>query len=195
MVLRVTDRLLGPVIVVLSVFFLLRGHNAPGGGFISALIGAAGIALVYLAAQDDRVSRIRVPYTVLIGAGVLVGVGVGLLGLADGSFLRPLHFYVLGVHVTTALLFDVGVYLAVVGVVLAAISRLGVEEAEPPPVRRAGATSSTVSAARTATTGTPHAPSTAPTSGVLGTRDRTRPPRQDAEDPFRHTGRAPGEER
>ncbi|KLU08175.1 DUF4040 family protein [Kocuria sp. SM24M-10] len=163
MILRVADRLLGPVIVVLSLYFLLRGHTQPGGGFIAALIGAAGIALVYLAAQDDRVSRLELPYLKLIGAGVVVAVGVGLLGLAEGSFLRPLHFYVLDVHITTALIFDVGVYLAVVGVILAAISRLGVEEKEPPPLRRVGSTAVPVPGPRpTSTTAEPHHPSTAP---------------------------------
>ncbi|MFI7580823.1 DUF4040 family protein [Kocuria kalidii] len=163
MILRVTDRLLGPVIVVLSLFFLLRGHYQPGGGFIAALIGAAGIALVYLSAQDDRVSRIGLPYLKLIGAGVVVAVGVGLLGLLEGSFLRPVHFYVFDFHMTTALIFDVGVYLAVVGVILAAISRLGVEEKEPPPLRRVGSTAVPSHAPRsTSTTAEPHHPSTAP---------------------------------
>jgi multicomponent Na+:H+ antiporter subunit A len=163
MILRVTDRLLGPVIIVLSLFFLLRGHNDPGGGFISALIGAAGISLVYLAAQDDRVSRLGLPYVKLIGAGVVVAVGVGLLGLVEGSFLRPLHFYLFDVHITTALIFDVGVYLAVVGVILAAISRLGVEEKEPPPLRRVGSTAVPSQGPRsTSTTDEPHHPSTAP---------------------------------
>ncbi|MCJ8504108.1 DUF4040 family protein [Kocuria flava] len=163
MVLRVAERLLGPVVVVLSLFFLLRGHYEPGGGFIAALIGAAGISLVYLSAEDDRVSRLGLPYVRLIGAGVVVAVGVGLLGLVEGSFLRALHADVLGVSVTTALVFDVGVYLAVVGVVLAAISRLGVEEKEPPPLRRVGSTAVERPGPRpTTTTAEPHHPSTAP---------------------------------
>ncbi|WP_432545761.1 DUF4040 family protein [Kineococcus sp. SYSU DK004] len=123
--LRVLARAVGPVMVVTSLWFLLRGHNAPGGGFISALVGGAGFALVYLASSTDRGARVKWPYLALIGGGVLVGTATGLAGLADGSFLRPLHAYVLGYHFTTALVFDLGVYLAVVGVVLVALNRLG----------------------------------------------------------------------
>ena len=196
MVLRVTARTLGPVIVALSLFFLLRGHNAPGGGFISALIGAAGIALIYLTAPDDRVSRMRLPYTRFIGAGVVVAVVVGLLGLLEGSFLRPLHVDVLGLHVTTALIFDVGVYLAVVGVIVAAISRLGVDEKEPKPLRYAGSASSVLHTGppATSTTDTPHGRETAPIGTVHDDGDRTRPPLPERPDPFRATGPAAGEE-
>ncbi|WP_298587500.1 DUF4040 family protein [uncultured Kocuria sp.] len=194
-VLRVTARTLGPVIVALSLFFLLRGHNAPGGGFISALIGAAGIALVYLTAPDDRVSRMRLPYTRFIGAGVVVAVVVGLLGLLEGSFLRPLHVDVLGIHVTTALVFDVGVYLAVVGVIVAAISRLGVDEKEPLPLRHAGSASSVLHSGPPATTTTskPHSRETAPVGTVHDEQDRTRPPLPERPDPFRGAGPAAGE--
>ena len=192
MVLRVTERLLGPVIVVLSLFFLLRGHYQPGGGFIAALIGAAGISLVYLSAQDDRVSRLGVPYVKLIGAGVAVAVVVGLLGLAEGSFLRALHFDVFGVAITTALFFDVGVYLAVVGVILAAVSRLGVEEKEPPPLRRVGSTAVDGPAPRpTPTTDEPHHPSTAPMDlSSIRVLDRSsgRPSGASAEHPDRPRG-------
>lgn len=135
---RSLTRLVGPVVVVLSALYLLRGHTAPGGGFIAALIGGAGFALVYLTATHPG-SRLRWPYLALIGGGVVIGILVGLLGLAGGSFLTPLHGEVLGISLTTALLFDVGVYLAVVGVVLLALRRLGVSvprtERDPRPSR------------------------------------------------------------
>ncbi|MGC0251477.1 DUF4040 family protein [Pseudactinotalea sp. Z1748] len=127
---RTLQKWVGPAVVVLSVLFLVRGHNLPGGGFISALIGGAGFGLSYLAAPRDK--QFRLPSMALIGSGVLVGTGIGLVGLADGSFLRPLHAYLFDVHLTTALVFDVGVYLAVIGVVLASINLLG---SESPPTR------------------------------------------------------------
>ncbi|MDO5499281.1 MAG: DUF4040 family protein [Propionibacteriaceae bacterium] len=133
--LRVSERLLGPVLVVLSVFFYLRGHNAPGGGFIAALIGAAALALIYVAASSNRIGRLRLPYVLFIAAGTVIGVGTGLVGFVEGSFLTPLHAYAGPVHLTTALIFDLGVYLNVIGVVLAAISKLGVDEAAAPPLR------------------------------------------------------------
>ena len=130
---RTLQKWVGPAVVVLSVLFLVRGHNLPGGGFISALIGGAGFGLSYLAAPQDK--QFRLPPMALIGSGVLVGTGIGLVGLADGSFLRPLHAYLFDIHLTTALVFDVGVYLAVIGVVLASINLLG-SERPPTSVRR-----------------------------------------------------------
>lgn len=127
---RSLSRMLGPVIVVMSLFFLLRGHNDPGGGFIAALIGGAFFAAAYLTASADSTAKVRAPFIALIGSGVMVAVATGFLGYFDGSFLLPLHADLFGVHLTTALIFDVGVYLAVIGVVLAALNLLG---RSPPP--------------------------------------------------------------
>jgi multicomponent Na+:H+ antiporter subunit A len=123
--LRTLGRLVGPLTVVLSVFFLLRGHNAPGGGFIAALIGGAGVALAYLSSDSDSAARSRLPALALIGGGVALAVTTGLVGFAKQSFLKPLHFDVLSVPVSTAVIFDVGVYLVVIGVVVAALNLLG----------------------------------------------------------------------
>ncbi len=127
--LQALDRLLVPVMLGASLYALLRGHTAPGGGFIAALIGACALVLAYLAAPTDDVPRVERPYLAIAGAGVVVAVVTGLLGFVDGAFLRPLHAYVLGVHLTSALVFDVGVYLAVLGVILAAVNRLGLSPA------------------------------------------------------------------
>lgn len=123
--LRVTTKVLGPLIIVLSLYLLLRGHQEPGGGFISALVGGAGFALLYLAAPSDATARIRWPYLSLIGAGFIVGAGTGFLGYLEGSFLTPLHVEILDIKLTSPLLFDVGVYLGVLGVMLAAFNLLG----------------------------------------------------------------------
>ncbi len=125
-------RWVGPATVLVSIVLLLRGHYEPGGGFIAALVGGAGFALLYLAAPSDESARIRLPYLALIGGGVAIAALTGLAGYADGSFLRPLHLDVLGVKLTSALVFDVGVYLAVIGVVLAALNLLGVSRHRQP---------------------------------------------------------------
>lgn len=125
-------RMLVPVMVVASAYALLRGHNAPGGGFIAALIGAAAIVLAYLSAPTDEVSRVERPYLAIAGSGIVVATGTGLLGLLDASFLRPLHVDIFGLHLTTALVFDLGVYLAVLGVILAAVNRLGLSPRDTP---------------------------------------------------------------
>lgn len=122
---RSVGKLLGPVIVLVSLILLFRGHNEPGGGFIAALVGGAGLALFYLAAPNDAASKIRVPFMVLIGSGIALGTATGFVGFIQGSFLAPMHTYVLGYQLSTALVFDVGVYLAVMGIVLAALNMLG----------------------------------------------------------------------
>ncbi|MGP9536499.1 hydrogen gas-evolving membrane-bound hydrogenase subunit E [Brachybacterium sp. AOP43-C2-M15] len=127
--LRVAGRVLIPVMVVVSIIVLLRGHNATGGGFIAALIGAGVIGYVYLAAPSDAVRALRLPYLGIAGAGIVVAAVTGLVGVAlEGSFLRAVHADILGYHFTTALVFDLGVYLAVLGVILGAVSRLGTGE-------------------------------------------------------------------
>lgn len=129
-ILRMTTLVVGPVLIALSIYFFFRGHNAPGGGFNAALVLGAGISLLYLSHSRDTLSAPRwaVP---LIGWGVVVGVTVGLFGLLDGSFLRPLHAELFGIKLTSALLFDLGVYFAVAGVILATIVRLGTREGRP----------------------------------------------------------------
>lgn len=133
-------RLVGPLAVVSSVVLLMRGHQEPGGGFIAALMGGAAFALLYLSAPSDAAAKVRWPYLVLIGAGVVIGTATGFLGYRDGSFLRPLHADLLGAHLTTALLFDVGVYLAVIGVVLASLNLLGLPRPGPRPGQQGSAT-------------------------------------------------------
>ncbi|GHC71920.1 monovalent cation/H+ antiporter subunit A [Nocardiopsis terrae] len=132
---RTVGRFLMPLLVLWSVYLLFRGHNEPGGGFIAGLVGGSGFALLYLAAPSDDRARIRLAYPAIIGAGVLVAAFSGFLGYADGSFLKPLHAEIPLAwggyfHFTTALVFDVGVYLAVVGVLLTALNELGLERGE-----------------------------------------------------------------
>ncbi|MBR8743882.1 DUF4040 family protein [Nocardiopsis sp. MG754419] len=136
LVMRAATYVLLPLIVFWSLLLFVRGHTDVGGGFIAGLVGGAGFALMYLAAPSASVARISLAYPRIIGSGVIIAVASGLLGYLDGAFLRPLHGYVtlplLGEqHLTTALLFDVGVYLAVVGVVLTALNQLGVEGSLP----------------------------------------------------------------
>ena len=153
-IMRTVARFLVPLLVVWSLYLLLRGHNAPGGGFIAGLVGGSAFALAYLSAPSASVARIRLAYPAIIAVGILTALASGLLGYADGSFLRPLHADIPlpwgGYHhFTTALVFDVGVYLAVVGVMLTALNQLGLPRprshmpAPPPPVRGDAATGGT----------------------------------------------------
>lgn len=134
--LRILGRVLVPVMIVASLLMLLRGHTDPGGGFIAALLGAGAVVLSYLSAPSDDVPRVQRPYLAIAGLGMVVAAVTGLIGLFDGSFLRALHVDILGYHFTTALVFDLGVYFAVLGVILAAINRLGVSTPDDGTGRR-----------------------------------------------------------
>jgi multicomponent Na+:H+ antiporter subunit A len=118
-------RVVGPVLLVISAVIFWRGHNAPGGGFIAALVASAAVALVYLSRPDDRAVGSPRVHIALIGGGVLTALVSGLLGYADSSFLQPLYGTVAGTKLSSSLLFDVGVYAAVLGLVMVAFDRLG----------------------------------------------------------------------
>ncbi|MGB3686633.1 MAG: DUF4040 family protein [Ornithinimicrobium sp.] len=127
--LQLLVRLTIPLLAAISAILFLRGHNAPGGGFIAALVGSAIVALIYLASSKDHpVGAPRAPVA-LIAAGILTALLAGLWGLlAKGSFLQPIHGEILGYKWTSAILFDLGVYAAVLGLVMAAFNLLGASE-------------------------------------------------------------------
>ncbi len=120
--LRMLDRVLTPVLLVLSVFLLLRGHNLPGGGFIAGLMTAAAFELQILSRGEESVRQDVGRYlNRALGLGLLIAVGSGVVGLLRGGFLAgvwvelalgPLGKLKLG----TPVLFDIGVYLVVVSV-------------------------------------------------------------------------------
>ncbi|MGO3288512.1 DUF4040 family protein [Brachybacterium sp.] len=123
--LQLMVRVTAPILALISAVLFLRGHNAPGGGFIAALVGSAIVALLYLSTSRDRqIGPPRLPL-ILIGGGVVTALGAGFMGYVEGGFLEPLHGYVLGVDLTTSMIFDVGVYLAVLGLVMIAVNLLG----------------------------------------------------------------------
>lgn len=122
-ILRTSSRLVLPAAIVFSIYVLLRGHNEPGGGFIGGLIAAAGIAVHALPRGRDSLLRtLRVPPKALIGAGLMFALVSGLPALLLGTayLTHQWPFPVLGLG--TTLVFDVGVYLCVVGSVLTFLS-------------------------------------------------------------------------
>ncbi|WP_153395915.1 DUF4040 family protein [Ornithinicoccus halotolerans] len=121
-----------PLLAAISLILFWRGHNFPGGGFIAALVGSSIVGLIYLStARDRQIGPPRMPL-VLIGGGVAVAIGTGLLGLvAKGSFLEPLHWHLVGQDISSALIFDLGVYMAVLGLVMVAFNLLGTSAYEP----------------------------------------------------------------
>ena len=135
LILKTTTRYLLPFLLLFSVFLFIRGHNQPGGGFAGGLVAAAAFALASIAfgaAKARRVLRIEPRY--LIGMGLLAALSSGVLSLfGKQPFLTGLraNFQLPGLgklEVGTPVLFDVGVYLVVVGATLTIIFAL--EEAE-----------------------------------------------------------------
>ncbi len=131
-VLEMMTRLMFPVMIVVSIYLLLVGHNLPGGGFAGGLVGGLAIALRYLAAGRDELAN-AAPFD----AGRLLGVGIAtaaasmlwpvLVGGRIGESYRiDLDLPVLGEsYLVTTVVFDVGVYLIVVGAMLDFVRSLG----------------------------------------------------------------------
>lgn len=130
LIFRTVAPLLTVVMLVFSVFVLLRGHNEPGGGFIGGLIAAAAIAIYGIAMGPAAAQRaLRVEPMALAGMGLGLAVLAGMLSLPfDLPFLSGLWGEWFGVTVSTPLVFDIGVYLVVFGT-LSAVT-LGLEDGE-----------------------------------------------------------------
>lgn len=135
LILQTAVRYLLPLLLLFSVFVLVRGHNEPGGGFVGGLIAAAAYAL-YAIAYDTRAARQILPTEprVLIGLGLLLALGSGVIGMVNGTpFMTAQWVKVkwsgLGtMELGTPLFFDVGVYLVVCGVTTTIIFALAEEE-------------------------------------------------------------------
>ncbi|MBQ1088647.1 Na+/H+ antiporter subunit A [Streptomyces sp. B93] len=137
--LEVVTRLLFPSILVLSLFLLFSGHYDPGGGFAAGLVAGQAFVLRYLVGgRADLGAAVRVHSGVVAGSGLLLASGVGLFpplvgGAPLESTVLTFHPPLLGtVKFATSLLFDIGVYLVVVGVTLKLLSAAGVSLGRAP---------------------------------------------------------------
>jgi multicomponent Na+:H+ antiporter subunit B len=112
---------LSSLMVVFSIFVLLRGHNEPGGGFIGGLIAASALAIYGIACGVSHVRRAIYFHPMnLAGFGVFLGTLAGLASIFFGvPFMTGLWTYpvLFGVEVplSSVLFFDIGVYFVVVG--------------------------------------------------------------------------------
>lgn len=139
LILATAARFLFPLLLLFSVFLLLRGHNLPGGGFVGGLVAAAAFALYWLAFGTRTARRaLRINPLTLIAAGLILAAGSGCVAFLSGRpFLTGLwvrlHVPVLGeVWAGTPLIFDTGVYLLVIGVLMLVITTLAEETREQP---------------------------------------------------------------
>ena len=120
--LRLLNRILTPILLLLALFLLLRGHDLPGGGFIAGLMAAAAFELQILSRGHETVRQAVGPYlNSAIGLGLGIAICSGIAGLLEGTFFKgvwlDLHMPLLGeVAIGTPLFFDLGVFLVVVSV-------------------------------------------------------------------------------
>jgi multicomponent K+:H+ antiporter subunit A len=143
--LQMVARPLLPLALLVSVYLFLRGHNAPGGGFIAGLVTGTALILQFIA-NGSSWARARLPWNLvgLIAVGILIATATGLGSWwFDKPFLTSTYGYVSWPVVGTFELasatgFDLGVYLAVVGTVLVILERLGQLSAGPPPAPSSG---------------------------------------------------------
>ena len=137
LILRTATRFLMPLLLLFAIFLLLRGHNAPGGGFVGGLVVAAAFVLYAIASGTPAARRaLLVDPSWLLSGGLLIALVSGLLATLRGQPFMTAAWTSLGtgpdaVSIGTPLLFDSGVFLAVVGVVLTIVFTLSdVAEAE-----------------------------------------------------------------
>ena len=121
--LEITTRLMLPLTAIVAIWFFLRGHNLPGGGFIGGLVLAVGLLLPYLGSGAAWVEQ-RAPrdFEAWISWGLACATLTGVASLALGyPFLTSAYVS----PIASAMFFDLGVFLTVAGATLLALTRLG----------------------------------------------------------------------
>jgi multicomponent Na+:H+ antiporter subunit A len=131
MIFEQVTRMIFHITVLVSVYVALRGHNAPGGGFAGGLIaGSAFVFRLLAGGTAERPAVSRLSPVALIAVGMMLAIGTGLAALLAGNeFMESSIFHVdvplVGdVKLVTSAVFDIGVYLLVIGVVILVLSHL-----------------------------------------------------------------------
>lgn len=127
-------RTMVPTLILFSVYLLVVGHDVPGGGFAGGLIASSALLLLYLAFGTRGLTR-AMPFDPgeVIGVGLAAALIAGLIGLFfEGTFLTDTYSsfsapLVGDIKISSLLLFDLGVYAVVIGLVATALLRLGSE--------------------------------------------------------------------
>jgi len=129
-ILQAATRLLAGLMLIFAAYLLIRGHNAPGGGFAGALVATTAFALFAIADRTSSVRRaIRIPPQYIVGAGLALAILSGLIGPALGyPFMTGLWWEPQGtaggIALGTPILFDIGVFFTVLGALLTLLLRL-----------------------------------------------------------------------
>jgi multicomponent Na+:H+ antiporter subunit B len=134
LILRVSAPLLLWVPLAVSLYLLVRGHDAPGGGFVGGLVAAAGLVFYAISrGQAAALRAMRLPPASWCGLGLLLAAGSGLLAWTDPSAGYLTHRWWFAdipvkLPLNTAFVFDVGVFLVVIGTITAMVFALVAEE-------------------------------------------------------------------
>jgi multicomponent Na+:H+ antiporter subunit A len=133
-ILEVITRIVFPLIMMFSLYLLMAGHNLPGGGFAGGLVAGLALALRYLAGGRYELSEAApVQAGLVLGTGMAIAVLAGVLPVFFGGSVFSQATPVVDVpllgelHFPSALIFDTGVYLVVVGVMLDFLRSLGAQ--------------------------------------------------------------------
>ncbi|MEL6510338.1 MAG: Na+/H+ antiporter subunit B [Pseudomonadota bacterium] len=126
LILQVATRYLSSLLLIFSIYMLLRGHNEPGGGFIGGLVGATGFILYAVACGTSgarQALRVSPQNIAAIGLGISLLSGLFSMFFADAPFTGQWLFIGAegddkGLPISTILFFDIGVYLVVLGAIL-----------------------------------------------------------------------------
>ena len=131
-ILQTFTRLMMPLMIMVAVYIFLRGHNLPGGGFIAGLIASVALIVMYLSNGIEWTQkRLAVDMHLVIGFGLLIATATGLVAMGLGypfltSAFSHIHWPVIGeFELASAIAFDLGVFLVVVGATVMSLVQLG----------------------------------------------------------------------
>ncbi|MCM3712770.1 Na(+)/H(+) antiporter subunit B [Halalkalibacter oceani] len=134
-ILKTATQLIIFIIIIFSIYVFLAGHHNPGGGFIGGLMTAAAFVLLGLAFDIDTVKKtIPIDFKMITALGLLIAVltGVGAFVFGANFLTHTFDYFMLPLlgetELATALLFDIGVYLVVIGVTLTIIFSIGEDQ-------------------------------------------------------------------
>ncbi|TVP85045.1 MAG: Na(+)/H(+) antiporter subunit B [Alkalicoccus sp.] len=125
LMLHTITRIVSFIVISFSVYLFFAGHNAPGGGFIGGLMMAGALILLYVSFDLATIKKVLpFDYTFVIGLGLLIAILTGLNSMIFGDAFLTQYFdyyqipFIGEVELTTALPFDLGIYLVVIAITL-----------------------------------------------------------------------------
>ncbi|MDQ0158932.1 Na(+)/H(+) antiporter subunit B [Alkalibacillus salilacus] len=136
-ILKTMTQLITFILLGFSIYLFFAGHNAPGGGFIGGLMTAAAIILMYMTYGYEKITKILpINFTTLfiVGVGIAALFGVGSFIFGEPFLSQNAAYFQLPIlgktHLSTALIFDFGIYLAVIGVSMTIILTIATDSKE-----------------------------------------------------------------